>query len=72
MKEGRWKEVTEYYITLEEKMRERHCQEETELKYARVRAYEQLAEMCVAEHGSHVDDGSMFHRCCKRCGILID
>lgn len=33
--------------------------------------HEQLPAMCLAEHGSHMDDGSFMYGFCKRCGTCL-
>ncbi len=72
MRDGYYKEVQEIYRTLKEKMDKEHNAEEEELWRAASRAMEQLKNMCLAEHGSHKDDGSIFHGFCTRCGMLLE
>lgn len=45
------------------------AQEELTAKH--VKLMEEMAAKCVADYGSHEDDGSMFHGFCTRCGICL-
>lgn len=42
-----------------------------EIEHERDVAMAALEKQCVAEHGGHQDDGSMFHGFCTRCGACL-
>lgn len=74
MREGYYKEVQRIYHTQMSKIinlgGKVDDSEYQEVMKAEARAmYEQLPEMCLAEHGSHLGDVSDVF--CKRCGVWI-
>lgn len=67
MKEGAYLNLVKWYSL----QRQYHRDILIQLEEKEHEDLDALRDQCLQEHGSHVDDGSLFMGFCKRCGASL-
>lgn len=69
LKVGAYSELYKYQHEEVKAAEQEHMMRMVKMRNRHLEARIAMEQKCVADHGSHIDDGSMFHGVCARCGI---